>query len=79
MKLKKKIASREFISQLSDWEVISSFSYCNMILKRETLFSAIEFESICFFFFDGDEDATYEVLEETRSLYLLEYSKRHAN
>ena len=38
-----------------------------------------EFYDLCFFFFDGDEDATTLILQKVKKLYLDEYSKRHCN
>jgi hypothetical protein len=67
------------ISQLNDWEILSAFTYCNKVIKKETFLMEEEFYDLCFFFFDGDEDATTLILQKVKKLYLDEYSKRHCN
>jgi hypothetical protein len=79
MRVKYERISPAWISQLTDWEILSAFSYCTKVLKRESLLFEEEFEDICFFFFDGDEDLTKKTLEEIQKIYTREYSKRHSN
>ena len=67
------------ISQLTDWEILSAFTYCNKVIKKETFLMKEEFYDLCFFFFDGDEDTTALILQKVKKLYLDEYFKRHCN
>jgi len=68
-----------FISHLSDWDIISAFSYCNKITYRETPIFQAEFRDICEFFFDGNENEALSALEECKKIYTEEISKRHCN
>lgn len=79
MEVKNERVFPQFISQLNDWEILSAFTYCNKVLKKEDFLFEEEFYDICFFFFEGDEEQTIDVLETVKKLYLQEYSKRHAN
>ena len=79
MEVKNEKVFPQFISQLTDWEILSAFIYCNKILKREDFILQEEFYDLCFFFFEGDEEETVKVLETVKELYMKEYSKRHAN
>jgi len=67
------------ISQLNDWEILSAFTYCNKVIKKESFFMEEEFYDLCFFFFNGDEDETNLILQSVKKLYLDEYLKRHCN
>ena len=78
MKVKKRI-SQEFISQLSDWEILTAFTYTDRILKRENSMFENEFNDLCFFFFDGDVKSTILSLQEVKELYTKEYSTRRQN
>lgn len=71
--------SPEIVSQLSDWEILSSLIFVNKVLEKETLQFQEEFYDMCFFFFDGDEDMTTNILKYVKQIYFNEYSKRHSN
>ena len=71
--------SQEFISQLTDWEILSVVIYCNNLLKRESLIYEEEFKDICFFFFEDDDSCTSLMLKSIREMYTNEYLKRRAN
>jgi hypothetical protein len=79
MKLKNKRISQEFISQLSDWEILSVVIHCNNLLKRESVLFSEEFNDICFFFFDEDVDFTHDTLSSIKEIYVNEYLKRRLN
>ena len=79
MEVKNERVFPQFVSQLTDWEILSAFTYCNKVLHREDFLFEEEFYDLCFFFFDGDEQETERILESVKKLYLDEYSKRHAN
>ena len=78
MKVKKRI-SQEFVAQLSDWEILTAFTYTDRILRRENSMFEEEFNDLCFFFFDGDVKSTLQSLQEVKELYIKEYSIRHQN
>ena len=71
--------SNWFISQLTDWEILSAYKYCNMILDKESVHAQIEFDDMCFFLFDGNKKITSLAIEEAKKIYCEEYSKRHIN
>jgi hypothetical protein len=77
-----RVKSRPFpyvVTQLSDWEILSAYSYCRKLLNPQTPLDIEEFEDICFFFFDGDVNETIETLKEVQKIYTDEFSKRHIN
>lgn len=71
--------SPEIVSQLNDWEILSSLIFVSKVLEKETLEFQNEFHDMSFFFFDGDEDITTTILKYIKLLYFNEYSKRHIN
>ena len=71
--------SPDVISQLNDWEILSSLIFITKVLKKETFQFQEEFYDMCCFFFDGDEDMTINILQYIKEIYFNEYSKRHSN
>jgi len=68
-----------FISQLTDWELISAYSFCNKLLNPRTFLEREEFEDICFFFFESDFMEAQNTLYDIREMYIKEFNKRHLN
>lgn len=66
-------------SGLSNWELISAFSYCKKTRERETLQFKREFHTLCHFFFDGDVKGAEQALDEIMAFYTQEFSKRNSN
>lgn len=66
-------------TDLSDWEVISAFSYCKKTKERKTPVFEKEFFALCVFFFDGDIDSAEQSLDEIMEYYRREFSKRNSN
>lgn len=79
MKVKNERIFPKFVSQLTDWEILSAFTYCSRVYKREDIDSILEYEEMCHFFFDGNEHELNSTLETIKKQYLTEYSKRHCN
>ena len=74
-----RIISQSYISQLSDWEIISAFIFCNDILQQKDPDSIEEFKSMCLFFFDNKKESAIESIKDVQRLYQKEYQKRHIN
>jgi hypothetical protein len=77
------MVKRESIFQnftdLSDWEVISAFSYCKKTRERKTHTFEKEFFALCIFFFDGDISSAEQALDEIMVYYTNQFSKRNSN
>lgn len=67
------------ISFLSDWELVSALSFCNKILDPSTVEELVESESICMFFFEGDEEMSKFMMSRIRDTYMKEFTKRRYN
>ena len=79
MKVHNEKISQSFLNQLSDWEIISAFSYTKMLIKKEDFLAKEHFEDISFFFFDGDEKLANEYLSDISEVYINTYFNRHLN
>ena len=79
MSVKSKRISQFYYPNLSDWEILSALTYCNKVIERKTEEYRAEYSNMCFIFFNGDEKAMLQSINEIRALYLTEYSNRHIN
>jgi hypothetical protein len=77
------MVKRESIFQnftdLTDWEIISAFTYCKKTKERKTPMFEKEFFTLCVFFFEGDLDSAEQSLDEIMIYYRKEFSKRNSN
>ena len=71
--------TEKYISQLSDWEILSVYKYINFVLNKKNKSAEIEFDCISFLFFSKNVFKTIESLNNVKILYKNEYSKRHNN
>lgn len=71
--------SVEYMKSLSSSEILFTFIYCKKLIEREAFLFKEEFDDINFFFFDGDENLTVEVLTTIKNMYYKEYILRRLN
>lgn len=79
MNLTKADYTCSIISELSDWELISSYSFTKNILNKTNRLFAEEHDDIAFFFFNDDKKMTVDVLNNVLKSYASEYIKRRQN